>query len=76
MYHVLPDQTDKFFKELNIDTFNENLLTHNDPLFRQSIRKIFVKNMITYLIYYGINIDDTERQESKIVRNILDQLLG
>lgn len=37
-------------------TFAENIIAHSDHTFREGIRKIFVRNIDTFINYYGVNL--------------------
>ena len=76
IYHILPDQTSTYFSELNMYTFTENLISHSNASYRKGLARIFKRNMFTYTRFFNINIDDEERQESKLMRKILDALLA
>lgn len=74
LYHVLPEETLTFFKEVNINTFIEHLISHNDKTYRESLRMIFARNTQIYVEYFGVTLS-MDREEDGVIKQLLESLL-
>lgn len=56
IYFMLPEETTKFLKDCNINTYFENMISDSSHGEREILKQTFLSILVIHIRYYGINL--------------------